>query len=327
MTFMSARAEALANDERCQQRQFQHETLFYDGEDTFLRGTLPFITGALAEEEPMLVVVGEEKIKLIVDALGRDSARVDFADMRELGGNPARIIPAWRAFLERRAPDGRPVRGIGEPIYDGRSAAELTECQRHESLLNLAFDDGQAWRLLCPYDVGALDEQVIRVAEHTHPLVTQAGRSRQSEHYLDATEAPGPFDGSLPEPLNEPQEVTFTSERLASVRSAVSRWAADARLDAERAEHLVLSVSELATNSVLYGGGMGALWLWREDQALVCEVKDRGRIQEPLVGRSRPKADDLSGRGLWLVNQLCDLVQIRSSPAGSVVRVRMRLSA
>ena len=30
------------------------------------------------------------------------------------------------------------------------------------------------------------------------------------------------------------------------------------------------------------------------------------------------------GYGLWLANQLCDLVQIRSLPAGTAVRLHMR---
>jgi anti-sigma regulatory factor (Ser/Thr protein kinase) len=33
----------------------------------------------------------------------------------------------------------------------------------------------------------------------------------------------------------------------------------------------------------------------------------------------------MSGRGLWLVDQLCDRVQIRSSREGSAVRLEMRL--
>jgi anti-sigma regulatory factor (Ser/Thr protein kinase) len=39
-----------------------------------------------------------------------------------------------------------------------------------------------------------------------------------------------------------------------------------------------------------------------------------------------PEPGQLGGRGLWLANQLCDLVQIRCSPAGATVRLRMRLS-
>jgi hypothetical protein len=36
-----------------------------------------------------------------------------------------------------------------------------------------------------------------------------------------------------------------------------------------------------------------------------------------------PDPDPESGRGLWLVNQLCDLVQIRSGPSGTTIRVHM----
>lgn len=56
---------------------------------------------------------------------------------------------------------------------------------------------------------------------------------------------------------------------------------------------------------------------------VVCDVSDRGWIRQPLAGRARPSVDLESGRGLWMVNQLCDLVQLRSSPAGTVVRLHM----
>ena len=59
--------------------------------------------------------------------------------------------------------------------------------------------------------------------------------------------------------------------------------------------------------------------------AVVCEVRDGGHIDAPLVGRERPSLERPGGRGLWLVNQLCDLVQIRSFPTGTVVRLHMRL--
>jgi hypothetical protein len=52
-------------------------------------------------------------------------------------------------------------------------------------------------------------------------------------------------------------------------------------------------------------------------------VRDAGHITEPLIGRSRSGSGPDSG--LWLVNQLCDLVQIRSSASlGTVVRLRVR---
>ena len=66
---------------------------------------------------------------------------------------------------------GRRLRGIGEPIWADRSPDELVECQRHEALLNLAFADAGDFWLLCPYDVDALDPDVIAEAHHSHPAV------------------------------------------------------------------------------------------------------------------------------------------------------------
>lgn len=302
---------------------FEHEALFYSGEEGFMQGTLPFIGEGLVADEPVLVAVSSARIELLRGALRSEAERVSFIDMHLLGRNPARIIPAWHQFLAKHAPDGRPVRGIGEPIWTGRSAAELTECQRHESLLNLAFDEGQAWRLLCPYDVDLLDEQVIEAAHRTHPLIARDGESQGSEKYHD--EAPSPFDGRLPAPAGETEELAFTVEDLRGVRSFVSAHASSALLDEEATEHLVLAINELATNSVHYGGGRGTLRIWRENDTLLCEVHDRGRIEEPLVGCTPPSLDQHGGRGLWLVNHLCDLVQIRATPEGNVVRVHMGL--
>lgn len=304
---------------------FRHETLFYAGEDGFLEGALPFINDAVTAGEPILAAVSNARIELLKEALGRDAERAHFADIRLLGRNPARIIPAWHQFLEKTAPEGRPVRGISELIWPGRSRAELTECQRDESLLNLAFDDGQAWRLLCAYDLDGLDEQVIEAAQRSHPFIARDGGSRRSNTYAHPDEAPGPFDGALPSPPPGAEELAFTGERLTVLRRCVGGWAAQALPCAERRECLVLAVNELATNSVVHGGGRGTLRMWREAETLLCEVHDSGRIEEPLIGRARPARDQQCGHGLWLVNHLCDLVQIRSTPSGTVVRIHMHL--
>jgi anti-sigma regulatory factor (Ser/Thr protein kinase) len=305
---------------------FHHATLLYAGESGFLQGTLPFIEEAITAEEPILVAVSNTRIALLREALGSLSEQVSFADMYILGGNPACIIPAWRRFLAVSAPDERPVRGIGEPIWAGRSEAELTECQRHESLLNLAFEDGRAWRLLCPYDVEALDDSVIESARRSHPFVVQQGDSQINPAYVPRSKGPSIFDGILPAPSTRPRELTFIGGELGNLRRFVSQGAADASLEQGRAEDLVLAVNELATNSLCHGGGEGELRMWTEAGALLCEVHDRGHIVEPLVGRIAPGPAQPSGRGLWVVNHLCDLVQIRSTPTGSVVRVHMRLT-
>jgi anti-sigma regulatory factor (Ser/Thr protein kinase) len=88
---------------------------------------------------------------------------------------------------------------------------------------------------------------------------------------------------------------------------------------------LVLAVTELGANSARHGGGRGRLRIWRDDRRLVCEVGDRGRIVDPLAGRRRPETGQLGGYGLWLANQVCELVQIRTFATGGVVRLHVGL--
>jgi anti-sigma regulatory factor (Ser/Thr protein kinase) len=84
-------------------------------------------------------------------------------------------------------------------------------------------------------------------------------------------------------------------------------------------------VHEIATNSIRHGGGMGMLRLWRTNDSLVCEVQDAGHITDPALGRVQPGASAAESRGLWIANQLCDLVQIRSGVEGTQVRMHKRL--
>jgi anti-sigma regulatory factor (Ser/Thr protein kinase) len=298
--------------------RFQHWALFYAGAEEFLTATLPFVSDAARREEPVLVAVTQPRERALKAELGELAPLVQFADMETLGRNPARIIPAWRRFVEDHGGPGRPVRGVGEPIWAGRSNAELAECRRHEALLNLAFADAPAWELLCPYDTSTLDEQTLQAACHTHPHVLDAhGPLRPSDCYVTPEHAPAPFSGSLPEPDNATFQMRFGRERLSIVRQMVVHQASAAGLAPERTSDLVLAVNELAANSVNYGGGGGTLRIWRSDATLVCEVRDAGRLHDPLAGRCNPTPTQLSGRGLWLANQLCDLVQIRSLGEGA----------
>jgi anti-sigma regulatory factor (Ser/Thr protein kinase) len=87
----------------------------------------------------------------------------------------------------------------------------------------------------------------------------------------------------------------------------------------------VLAVSEVATNSIRHGGGQGEIRAWTDGGSLVCEVTDRGHITAPLAGRERPAMNDGHGAGLWLANQLCDLVQVYSSAHGTTIRLYLAI--
>jgi anti-sigma regulatory factor (Ser/Thr protein kinase) len=296
----------------------------YAGLDEFTARMGAFIGDGVAAGEPTLVVVSAAKIARLRAELGADAEGVVFADMADVGANPGRIIPAWRAFVSEHEPGGRSLRGIGEPIYPERSATELVECHRHEALLNLAFAGTPAFWLVCPYDTEALPPDVIDTARHTHPSVVTDGVANESALFdgLDAVAAP--FADPLPPPPATAQTVEIRLDALGAVRRFVADRAG-AELDADRAQDLLLAVNELATNTVRHGGGRGVLRVWREPSALICDVTDAGRIEQPLVGRERPRLGQVGGYGLWLANQLCDLVQVRAFASGGAVRVHMRL--
>ena len=302
---------------------FRHEALLYADEDEFLQGTLEFVRSALESNEPIFVVLGAAKNELLRGELGADAVRVRFADMAEVGANPARIIPAWHDFVDEQRRDGRIVRGIGEPIWKERSPAELVECQRHESLLNLAFADGPAWHLLCPYDTSALGDEVITEALRSHPGIVQQGAVRPSDAFAGLDEIEAPFDDPLPAPAAGAEMLSFTAETLPEARRLLYRRASDAGLSAARVSDLVVAGNEITTNSVRHGGGAGVLRVWQDDETLFCEVSDGGRIDEPLVGRRRPGPIRPTGRGLWIANQLCDLVQVRCFADDTTVRLHV----
>jgi len=304
---------------------FRHEALMYAGMADFLAGTVPFIRGGLEAGEPILVVENAAKIALLRAELGPDADSVLFADMTGIGANPARIIPAWRDFVNQHGGAGRRVRGIGEPIWKERRPVELIECQRHESLLNTAFAGGGPWWLLCPYDTAALDPELIDEARRSHPYVTDGATFRSSSDYRGLDASGAPFDVPLPEPHAEAHELSFRAGDLVSVRALVYRHASGAGLDSARAGDIVLAVNEIATNSLVHGGGKGTLRVWSEPSAFTCEVRDSGRFDSPLVDRQRPGPETSGPRGLWLANQLCDLVQIRTFATGTAVRLHMWL--
>ncbi|HZB50137.1 MAG TPA: MEDS domain-containing protein, partial [Mycobacteriales bacterium] len=117
---------------------YRHEAFLYRGPDEYVAGLVPFVRDGLTAGQPVMAALPGSHLALLRDGLGADADYVELVDMTELGHNPARIIPGWRRFLERSCRGEQPVRGVGEPIWAGRRAAELTECQFHEALLNLA---------------------------------------------------------------------------------------------------------------------------------------------------------------------------------------------
>jgi anti-sigma regulatory factor (Ser/Thr protein kinase) len=305
---------------------FRHEALLYAGNEQFVAGTAQFICEGLGDGEAVLVAVIEPRASMLRDELGSAAPEVEFLDMARVGRNPARIIPAWQEWVERNTAAGRAFRGIGEPIWAARTRTEIVECQQHEQLLNTAFDPGPAWSLLCPYDITALPPDVIERAGHTHPAVVTPGSTYPSTSYPHPDlRAEQMLAAPLPDAGPALCELWFDIDDLSRLRAAVHRYAPALRLDGRRLPDFILVVSELAANSISYGGGRGRLRLWQDGPHAVCEVHDDGLITDSLVGRRKPNPrEHVGGAGLWTANQLCDLLLIRSTEErGTTVRAYM----
>ena len=313
---------ATARDDR-----FAHEALLYEGSAGFVSEVGAFIRQGVERGEALLVAVTLDKADALRAHLGSLAQLIRFEDMADVGSNPARILPLWSDFVTEQSEAGRAFRGVGEPVWATRSAEELAECARHEALLNLAFAQGPEWRLACPYDRSELDASILDEARRTHPVVSIDGLREVSRPFRGMYAAGEAFDEPLSDPRGPTQTLAFAGpDEVRRVRSLVREVAMTAGLGNARIDDLVLAADEVAANSLRHGGGRGVLRVWQQERVLICEVADPGgRFDEPLAGRERPDAERASGMGLWIANQVCDLVQVRSTPERTVVRLHMRL--
>lgn len=117
---------------------------------------------------------------------------------------------------------------------------------------------------------------------------------------------------------------TYTTD-LSAVRDLVERRARQAGLGRARVIDLVLAVSEVAANTYRHARSAGTIDIWCDDFEIVCELRDSGTIRDPLAGQRPPAPDATGGHGLWLVYQLCDLVDLRSDESGTTIRLHMSL--
>jgi anti-sigma regulatory factor (Ser/Thr protein kinase) len=281
-----------------------------------------FVRQGLACGEAVSIGVSAAESETLRQALGDCAAQASFFDAEELGRNPGRIISAMLEFA--RAHAGRRVRYISQPLRPRRSAAETAEVMRHEALVNLAFAQANV-SIMCLYDAPGLDSSAASAIEQTHPAVYDQGQIRASGRYAGPGQVPPAFNRPLA-PLS-PQGTPLTyRDDLHLVRAHVARCAREAGLPADRVGDLVIAANEVAANTLDHTAGSGMVQVWCIQDEVICQVQDSGQVADPLAGRSRPVSEG-SGHGLWVVNQICDLVEFRSGPDGTVVRMHMWLDS
>ncbi|TDC04857.1 ATP-binding protein [Nonomuraea longispora] len=119
----------------------------------------------------------------------------------------------------------------------------------------------------------------------------------------------------------------FTLDDVSTLRRSVACCAERSGLSGSRLEDFVLAVHESVVNAVEHAGGHGHLRLWTVDGVIHAETTDSGTgIPEEYLDRHHLPSDfAASGRGIFLIRELCDAAEFRTGPRGTTVRLTMRL--
>jgi hypothetical protein len=300
-------------------QSYRHEALLWRGRDDFAQALVPFVSDGLDAGEAVMVALVPEHADWVRAGLGARASMVQFVDMAKLGKNPARIIPAWQAFLSHHCGDGRPARGIGEPIWAGRRPEEVLECQLHEALLNLSVDPELPFWLVCPYDQEHLDGSILAEAHRSHPAITSGSSYHGSPDYGGHPHADAIFTTELAPIPDHPVELTATAFNARDVFAFVASQAASAGLWSDTVVNLADVVRGLAFAGLKRGAALAEVRVWDRPGSFVCEVADTSVIEDHLAGRRAPDSDQ--DDPLWWANSVCDLVQTRSGASGTTIRL------
>lgn len=303
--------------------RFHHAAFLYRTPDEFTTVVLDFIEAGVSADEAVLVAAAGPCLRQLRARLNGLGELLTWADTVGAGTNPRGVTAAIRSFADEHR--GQPVRCVQEPVRYSRSGEELREAIRHEGLLKLVLA-GRPVTMLCAYDLRH-HAGAISCVERTHPVVIQEGRRRPSRSYAAGAVIPAECDEPLSPPPRGAVVLPYCHDQ-AAVRRLTAEHARQAGLSPDRVGDLVIAVGELTGNTLAHTEGPGTLTIWVASGEIICQVEDTGQISDPLVGTRRPDpAAYERGAGLWVVNQLCDLVQMRTGPGGTTFRVHMRQDA
>jgi anti-sigma regulatory factor (Ser/Thr protein kinase) len=114
---------------------------------------------------------------------------------------------------------------------------------------------------------------------------------------------------------------------LAPLRRRIAQAGWRAGMDSGVLADFEIAANEVAANALWHARGPRDARVGVVDGALVCEVRDGGPGLDPLLAHMPPRAGSGAGRGLWIVHQLADVVQVIPENGGTRVRVEVAVPA
>ncbi|MEA2292799.1 MAG: hypothetical protein QOE86_438, partial [Solirubrobacteraceae bacterium] len=211
----------------------------------------------------------------------------------------------------------------GEVTANGR-AAPVSEWIRYESIINVAFAL-QPVTFMCPYDARELPEHIMAGARRSHRELCHGEAASPSDEFTDVTTLLRALDAEgFDEPAEPVRELALDGD-LHAVRALILGEAKRAGVTGKATQDAFLAVQQVVASVV----GPGALRAWVHEGHLIFEVRDNGSgIGDPLIGQlASDPALTLEPRGLWMARLLCDLVEVRTSEHGLIVRLHVSVTA
>ena len=319
---------------------FRHGLCVYDSDRQFVETAVPFLAEGLALGEPALAVTTPANLELIGAALGKRAGEVDYAESAFFGRRPPQRVAAfyryWRTRTAARAGEtpsiagisgipggGARVRILAEPVWAGRSGREIAAWTRMESALNVALA-ATSISIICPYDARTLGGDIVADALRTHPVLVTGERSSPSAQFVDPAAFARSHDaGPLADPPADAAAFSFNGD-LRALRRFITDRAAEYGVEGDRADMLVLAVSEVGAYLKRQPPGGAALRTWEQPGAIVCDFRQPGgSIGDPFLGLRPAELEPGDGDGLWLTNQICDWMEIRSDAQGCAVQLQV----
>ncbi len=160
-----------------------HRAFVYRSDEEFIASAAPFLAEGVERSECVLAVATKWQTDRLRDALGDEAHDIRFEDSAEWYTSPVDTLNAYRSFVtEEFARGAHWLRILGEPVWAGRSKADMAAWTRYESFINLSFASAPA-TLMCPYDARSVPKNALADARRTHPEFAHAGESDTSAEY------------------------------------------------------------------------------------------------------------------------------------------------
>ncbi|MGH2747996.1 MAG: SpoIIE family protein phosphatase [Actinomycetota bacterium] len=272
-------------------------------------------------------------VRLVFGLLDPERAVLEYAN----AGHVAPVLYRAKTQSVERLSDGDLPLGVIKNVGYELNKVELepgdmlilytdgvTEAPRH----GRPFGQGKFSDIVKEYGVGTPGELVQATRRAVDAWVS--GELRDDLALLVFQVVP---DRTLEEPT---RELVLPNEpaRMGEVRMFVASFLADVRVPVEVSQEVLLAVGEAAANACRHGRPPDEVRsevriqcaLEGEEVTVVVADDGRGFAPEAIVPNGLPDRFAAGGRGLFLIHQLMDDVDIDSSAEGTTVRMTRRIA-